>query len=40
MAPALARAAAALVTGEPLPPDITDQGVSEQELSPARLVAS
>jgi D-arginine dehydrogenase len=40
MAPALARAAAALVAGEPLPADIKDQGVSEQALSPARLAAS
>jgi D-arginine dehydrogenase len=40
MAPALARAAAALVAGEPLPADIKDQGVSEQALSPARLAAN
>ena len=39
MAPALARAAAALVTGGPLPADVADQGVTEHELSPARLVA-
>lgn len=37
MAPALARAAAALVAGGQLPADIEDQGVSEQALSPARL---
>jgi D-arginine dehydrogenase len=40
MAPGLARAAAALVAGEPLPADIKDQGVSEQALSPARLAAN
>ncbi len=40
MAPALARAAAALVAGEPLPADIKGQGVSEQALSPARLAAN
>jgi D-arginine dehydrogenase len=40
MAPALARAAASLVAGEPLPADIKDQGVSEQALSPARLAAN
>lgn len=40
MAPALARAAAALVAGDPLPAEIADQGVSEQALSPARLTAN
>jgi D-arginine dehydrogenase len=37
MAPALARAAAALVAGRQLPADIVDQGISERTLSPARL---
>jgi D-arginine dehydrogenase len=37
MAPALARAAAALIAGARLPPDIEDQGLGEQVLSPARL---
>jgi D-arginine dehydrogenase len=36
MAPALARAAAALVLGRPLPADIAEQGVTAQALSPAR----
>lgn len=36
MAPALARAAAALVTERPLPPDIAAQGVTPAMLSPAR----
>jgi D-arginine dehydrogenase len=36
MAPALARAAAALLMGQPLPPDIASQGVSAAALSPAR----
>jgi D-arginine dehydrogenase len=36
MAPALARAAAALVMGSPLPDDIAAQGVSAQDLSPSR----
>ncbi len=40
MAPALARAAAALVAGKSLPADIEEQGVSEQALSPTRLVAN
>jgi D-arginine dehydrogenase len=40
MAPALARAAAALVAGGSLPADIEDQGISEQALSPKRLVAT
>ena len=37
MAPALARAAAALLSGQRLPADIADQGVTEHALSPARL---
>ena len=37
MAPALARAAAALVLGQPLPCDIVDEGITVQALSPARL---
>ena len=36
MAPALARAAAALLLGRPLPADIVAQGVSAADLSPAR----
>jgi D-arginine dehydrogenase len=36
IAPALARMAAALISGRPLPADITDQGISAQALSPAR----
>lgn len=36
-APALARTAAALVLGRPLPPDITDEGVAEADLAVARL---
>ncbi len=36
MAPALARAAAALVLGQALPNDILAQGVTPQDLSPAR----
>lgn len=36
-APALARAAAALVRGDAIPPDIADQGVSAEALSPRRL---
>jgi D-arginine dehydrogenase len=36
MAPALARAAAALVLGHPLPADVAAQGVRESDLSPAR----
>ncbi len=36
-APALARAAAALVRGAPLPPDIAAEGVTADALSPARL---
>ncbi len=40
MAPALARAAAALVAGKSLPADIEEQGVSELALSPARLLAT
>jgi D-arginine dehydrogenase len=36
MAPALARAAAALVLGQPLPADVAAQGVRESDLSPAR----
>lgn len=40
MAPALARAAAALVAGEALPGDIEELGISEQALSPTRLVAT
>lgn len=37
MAPALARAAAALLSGQPLPADVAGQGVTEQALSPRRL---
>jgi len=37
MAPALARAAAALVLGQALPADIAAQGLTSQALSPARL---
>jgi D-arginine dehydrogenase len=37
MAPALARAAAALLLGQPLPADIAAQGVSAADLSPDRL---
>jgi D-arginine dehydrogenase len=37
MAPALARAAAALVLGQPLPCDIVDEGITAQALSPGRL---
>lgn len=37
MAPALARAAAALVLGQPLPGDIVDEGITVQALSPGRL---
>ena len=36
MAPALARAAAALLLEAPLPADIAAQGVSAQDLSPSR----
>jgi D-arginine dehydrogenase len=36
-APALARCAAALVRGEPLPPDVLAEGVSAEGLAPARL---
>jgi D-arginine dehydrogenase len=36
MAPALARAAAALLLGQPLPDDILAQGVRPDDLSPAR----
>jgi len=36
-APALARTAAALVMRRPLPPDIADEGVRAEDLSPARL---
>lgn len=36
-APAVARAAAALVTGRPLPADIEDQGVEKATLAPDRL---
>jgi D-arginine dehydrogenase len=38
MAPALARAAAALLAGNALPDDVLAQGVTEQALSPRRLV--
>jgi D-arginine dehydrogenase len=34
--PALARVTAALVAGEPVPPDITARGVTAESLSPAR----
>jgi D-arginine dehydrogenase len=37
MAPALARAAAALVLGQALPEDIAAQGVTPPALSPQRL---
>jgi D-arginine dehydrogenase len=37
MAPALARAAAALIRGEPLPADIVNEGITRQALSPTRL---
>jgi D-arginine dehydrogenase len=37
MAPAMARAGAALALGRPLPPDIAAQGVDAKALSPARL---
>jgi D-arginine dehydrogenase len=37
MAPALARAAAALVLGQPMPGDILDAGITAQALSPGRL---
>jgi D-arginine dehydrogenase len=37
MAPALARAAAALIRGQPLPSDIVDEGITPQALSPRRL---
>jgi len=40
MAPALARAAAALLAGASLPSDILRQGVTEQALSPARLATT
>jgi D-arginine dehydrogenase len=36
MAPALARAAAAVVNGEPLPADLTTQGITLEALSPSR----
>jgi len=36
MAPALARAAAALVIGRSLPEDVRAQGVTERDLSPER----
>jgi D-arginine dehydrogenase len=39
MAPALARAAAALVLGQALPEDIAAQGVTPQALSPQRLTS-
>ena len=38
MAPALARAAAALLTGRPLPDDVVAHGVVEEALSPSRPV--
>lgn len=40
MAPALARAAAALVAGGSLPADIAELGISERALSPARLAVT
>jgi D-arginine dehydrogenase len=40
MAPALARAAAALLDGRELPDDITQQGVTAADLSPERLDAA
>ena len=40
MAPALARAAAALLDGSPLPEDIALQGVTAQMLAPERLLAA
>lgn len=39
-APALARVAAALAAGRPIPPDIAAEGVTEAALSPARLTRS
>jgi D-arginine dehydrogenase len=36
MAPALARAAAALLLGEPFPADIAAQGISAADLAPTR----
>jgi D-arginine dehydrogenase len=39
MAPALARAAAALLRGQALPADIAAQGVTPQALSPRRLTS-
>ncbi|NKB53971.1 MAG: FAD-dependent oxidoreductase [Rhizobiaceae bacterium] len=38
--PALSRMAAALATGEPMPGDIADEGVTPQQLSPKRLICS
>ena len=35
-APAMARCLAGLVTGAGLPADVTERGVSEADLSPAR----
>jgi D-arginine dehydrogenase len=37
MAPALARCAAALLSGQALPADVTAQGINEHALSPSRL---
>jgi D-arginine dehydrogenase len=37
-APALARAAAALATNGPLPPELLDLGVAVEQLAPARLI--
>lgn len=39
-APAMARTAAALVLGQPVPGDVADEGVSAEGLSPTRLVAA
>ncbi len=36
-APGMARIAAALATGRPLPAEVTERGVSEQDLAPGRL---
>jgi D-arginine dehydrogenase len=38
-APALARTGAAMLRGEPIPPDITERGLTPQALSPARFTS-
>jgi D-arginine dehydrogenase len=40
MAPALARTAAAMLLGQPLPPDVAALGVRADDLSPARVACS